>query len=78
MTQTLYVGNLPPEVDQEALHLLFSRYGTTSSVTLKGTYGFVVYENAADAEKALTSLNGADMVGSVLVVQPSHQQRTHG
>jgi RNA recognition motif-containing protein len=58
MTQTLYVGNLPPEVDQEALHLLFSRYGTTSSVTLKGTYGFVVYENAADAEKALTSLNG--------------------
>ena len=58
MTQTLYVGNLPPEADQEALHLVFGRYGAMSSVTLKGTYGFVEFEDATDAEKALHSLNG--------------------
>ncbi|XP_062518218.1 insulin-like growth factor 2 mRNA-binding protein 2 isoform X2 [Corticium candelabrum] len=78
MTQTLYVGNLPPEADQEALQLVFGQYGGLNSVTMKGSYAFVVFEETVDAEKALNSLNGADMLGSVLVVQPSHQQRANG
>lgn len=58
MTQTLYVGNLPPDADQEALQLVFGRHGTLSNITLKGSYAFVVFEEAVDAEKALNSLNG--------------------
>ncbi|XP_065839545.1 insulin-like growth factor 2 mRNA-binding protein 2 isoform X2 [Oscarella lobularis] len=75
MTQTLYVGNLAPETSEEGLELLFAKYGNVVDITMKGAYAFVVYETIEDGERAISCLNGLETGDSVLIVQPSHQQR---
>ena len=76
MGNKLYVGNLLYEVDDQALNDLFSPFGTVTSAQIikyrdtgrsKG-FGFVEFENAEDAQKAIDALNGQDNQGRRLVV----------
>ncbi len=62
----VYVGNLPFKTDREALEKLFSSYGEIEEATIisdkfsgrsKG-FGFVTFKNDADAQKAISGLNG--------------------
>jgi RNA recognition motif-containing protein len=61
----LYVGNLPYNVTEEELRVLFSEYGKVSSVSLimdkfsgksKG-FGFVEMLDNSEADKAIKALN---------------------
>eukprot|EP00118_Oscarella_pearsei_P002337 m.10270 g.10270 ORF g.10270 m.10270 type:complete len:694 (+) comp22122_c0_seq1:174-2255(+) len=76
MSQTLYVGNLMPDMDDDDLNLLFSKHGNVTGITMKGAYAFVVYETVEESERAIMRLNGAAMGESTLIVQQSHQQRS--
>jgi len=66
----LYVKNLDETVNQEKLRELFEPYGTLTSCTVmvddkkvsKG-FGFVCFEEAEDATKALNEMNGK-MIGT--------------
>jgi len=62
----VYVGNLPFKTDRETLEKLFSAYGEIEEATIisdkfsgrsKG-FGFVTFKNDADAQKAISELNG--------------------
>ena len=63
----LYVGNLPDDVSAEELRRRFAEYGVVKNVELPTDrasgrlrgHGFVTMENAAEAQVAMSKLNGA-------------------
>jgi RNA recognition motif-containing protein len=66
MAKKLYVGNLGYDVTNEALQALFAAHGTVESAQVitdretgrsKG-FGFVEMSNDAEAQAAITALNG--------------------
>ncbi len=76
MSKKVYVGNLPWSVDQAKLKELFGSYGETEDVSViadrysgrsKG-FGFVTFVNDADADKAISEMNGKDVEGRPLKV----------
>ncbi|GFY78279.1 hypothetical protein TNIN_325491 [Trichonephila inaurata madagascariensis] len=57
----LYIGNLPPTVDEDSLkELLKDKSGRLpiSVLVKRGGYAFVECEDPATAERAIASLNG--------------------
>jgi len=77
---TLYVGNLPFTVTEDAVTNLVSTYSDVTSVKLikdKETgrsKGFAFVE-VADGEKVITSLNGSDFGGRKLVVNEARPKQ---
>lgn len=76
MAKKLYVGNLPYSVRDESLRAAFEQYGAIVSATVimdrasgrsKG-FGFVEFENDADADAAIAAMNGTELEGRQLVV----------
>jgi RNA recognition motif-containing protein len=83
MNKRLYVGNLLYEVQDQDLQDLFAQYGTLSSATVvrfsdtgrsKG-FGFVEYENEADAQAAVDALNNSDFQGRTIFVSEARPPR---
>lgn len=67
----LYVGNLPFRLSEEELRQVFEEYGEVKSANIimdretgrsKG-FAFVEMDNDDDAQKAIDSLNEADLKG---------------
>ncbi len=76
MGKKLYVGNLSYDVSASDLEQLFSQHGTVESAQViedratgrsKG-FGFVEMGSAAEAEAAISALNGQDHGGRALTV----------
>lgn len=72
----LYVGNLPWGINNQGLYDLFAPYGAiTEAVVItdrmsgrsKG-FGFVTFENEADAERAAAEMHDKDQGGRKIVV----------
>jgi len=76
MAKRLYVGNLSYSTTQDSLSQAFSQAGAVSSATVvtdKMTgrsrgFGFVEFENDADADKAIEMLNGKELDGRQITV----------
>ncbi len=76
MAQKLFVGNLPFNTTSEELQEFFAQAGSVSSanvITDKMTgrsrgFGFVEFENDAEADKAVEMLNNKDFGGRNIVV----------
>ena len=75
----IYVGNVPYGATEEDLEELFGEYGPVATATIirdrydgrsKG-FGFVEMENQADGERAIEALDGQDMMGRPLKVNPA-------
>jgi len=72
----LYVGNLSSSTTEEALHQAFGSHGEVSSVNIvKDKYtgesrgfGFVEMFTKAEAQAAISSLNGTELDGRTLKV----------
>jgi RNA recognition motif-containing protein len=78
----IFIGNLGPEVTEEQLLNLFALHGGVDSVTLikdrdtglpRGI-AFVEMRNIAEAETAISSLNGAMLNGCVLRVNEARSK----
>lgn len=77
MAKKLFVGGLPWATTSDELKDLFSQHGTITSavvVTDKMTgrsrgFGFVEFENEAEASAAEAALNNTDFQGRTLVVK---------
>ncbi len=76
MAKKLYVGNLSFSTTDDSLRSAFAQAGAVSSATIimdrqsgrsKG-FGFVEYENDAEADKAIEMWNGNDLDGRKLIV----------
>ncbi|ETO30447.1 poly(A)-binding protein [Reticulomyxa filosa] len=77
----VYVGNVPNLLTDEQLYQLFSPFGNVLSTTvLQKTedykYGFVNFECADDAAKALLHMNGKIIGGKTLQVKPATKDVT--
>eukprot|EP00800_Vazella_pourtalesii_P012287 TRINITY_DN2908_c0_g1_i2.p1 TRINITY_DN2908_c0_g1~~TRINITY_DN2908_c0_g1_i2.p1 ORF type:complete len:490 (-),score=78.64 TRINITY_DN2908_c0_g1_i2:1556-3025(-) len=71
----LYVGNLSSEVTERHVHDVFSQYGPVKEVILKSGFAFVEMEDSAGARLSKNELNGKMLMGSVIIVESSRQQR---
>lgn len=76
MAKKLYVGNLSDQVNNEQLQKMFEEAGPVISAIIimdkmsgrsKG-FGFVEFENDADADAAIEKFNGQEMDGRSLNV----------
>jgi RNA recognition motif-containing protein len=76
MAKKLYVGNLSYSTNDESLREHFAAAGTVASAVVisdretgrsKG-FGFVEYENDAEADKAIEMFDGQDLDGRNLKV----------
>jgi cold-inducible RNA-binding protein len=83
----LYIGNLPFSATEDQLNEWFAQVGVTpSAVTLirdrftgqSRGFAFVEVSSDADAEKAITSLNGQNFGGRNLVVNEAKPQAERG
>jgi cold-inducible RNA-binding protein len=82
----LYVGNLSYSTGENELRELFSQHGTVSSVAVitdrdsgrsKG-FGFVEFANDAEAQAAISALNGKDVGGRSLTVSVARPRAESG
>lgn len=76
MAKKLYVGGLPYSTTEEELKSAFAEAGTVASVRIivdrmtnrSRGFGFVEFENDADADKAIETFDGKEFGGRTLVV----------
>lgn len=71
----IVVKNLPKELDQKQLNDLFSKYGPIKSCKLEvfkdgssRCFGYIQYEAAENADKAIKGLNGTNQGGKTIEV----------
>uniref|UniRef100_A0A0K8U0D6 Serine-arginine protein 55 n=1 Tax=Bactrocera latifrons TaxID=174628 RepID=A0A0K8U0D6_BACLA len=67
----VYVGGLPYGVRERDLERFFKGYGRTRDILLKNGYGFVEFEDYRDADDAVYELNGKELLGERVVVEPA-------
>ena len=80
----IYVGNVPYAATDEDLETLFGEYGPVASATIirdrqnnnrsKG-FGFVEMENQEDGKRAIEALDGKEMMGRPLKVNPARPHK---
>ncbi|MBA3823951.1 MAG: RNA-binding protein [Ktedonobacterales bacterium] len=89
MANTVFVGKLSWQTTDAALHACFASIGplVAAHVILErlpdGTtrsrgFGFVEYEQAADAERAIANLDGAQLVGCTIAVNRANERPQFG
>jgi cold-inducible RNA-binding protein len=79
MSTQLYVGNLDFKVTENDLRTAFGACGTVMEVTLvkdRATgrprgFGFVTMSSPQEAQQAIEALNGKDLGGRALTVNPA-------
>jgi len=77
MSVRLYIGNLPAELDRQALEQVFKESGealTVKVITDRKTgrcrgFGFVTVENDEQADSVIERFNGFDFNGAVLKLE---------
>jgi cold-inducible RNA-binding protein len=86
----LYVGNLSFETTENDLQDLFEQHGQVSEVSLmmdrmtgkSRGFAFVTMNDKAQAEAAMTALNGKELAGRALNINEAHPReerpRPHG
>ena len=86
MSTKLYVGNLSYSTGDEELRRTFAPFGTLVSVAVvtdrmtgqpRG-FGFVEYERAEDAQKAIDAVNGQQVDGRSLNVNVARDREPKG
>ncbi len=85
MAKKLYVGSLPYSADENTLRGLFEPFGALLSAAVindkftgqsKG-FGFVEFEAADAAEKAIAQINGKEVDGRNLVVNEARPRENN-
>jgi len=82
----IYVGNLSYDVSEENLRQAFEAFGQVSSATIvKDKYsgqprgfGFVEMPNQAEAQEAIKSLNGKELLGKQMSVNEARPRTDRG
>jgi RNA recognition motif-containing protein len=86
MIINIYVGNLSPEVTDEAIREAFASFGeVTSAKVIKDKYtgqsrcfGFVEMPTQSQAQTAIKSLNGKELLGKEIRVSEARPRRYEG
>lgn len=82
----VYVGNLPFSATEDEVRSKFEAFGTLAEVALitdrdtgrpRG-FGFVTFDNAEDAQNAISGLDNTDMGGRNLKVNQAQERQRGG
>lgn len=79
----IFVGSLPFAVDEARLREYFEKYGEVSSANIvmdkmsgrSRGFGFVEMTDEEQARQAIKELNGSEMSGRTIVVNPAEERR---
>lgn len=71
----LYIGRLPPNVQEKDVEDLFKGYGKITDLRLMGTFGFAEWARAEDAEDVLKDFNGKPFMGENLKIEFAKESR---
>jgi len=71
---SLFVGNLPRDVNYDELKMVFDKQGPCK-IVLKGAFAFVDFEHMSDAEKAKEELVEMDMGGVKINIEWSKKSK---
>lgn len=82
----LYVGNLPYSTRDEELRAMFAEFGTVASARVimdnqtgrSRGFGFVEFDDAAQAQAAIAAMNGREVGGRALAVNEARAQGAGG
>jgi|RhiMethySRZTD1v2_1073278.scaffolds.fasta_scaffold1210390_2 RNA recognition motif-containing protein len=82
----LYVGNLAYSTTEESLRARFAEFGNVASAMVvidrmsgrSRGFGFVEFSTPEEGQKAIESLNGADLDGRAIVVNPAREREAGG
>jgi RNA recognition motif-containing protein len=86
MSNKIYVGNLGYDVGHKQLEQIFSAHGSVTSAKVimdrdsgqsKG-FGFVEMGNSAEAQSAITALNGTEVGGRSITVNEARPKPEGG
>jgi len=86
MNLKLYVGNLPFGASEEDLRKLFAEAGAVQSVKIvtdsysgrSRGFGFIEMASQAEAEKAISLVNGKTFMDRTLIVSEAKPQKKRG
>ena len=81
----IYVGNLAPDVTEDELRQAFEAFGQVQSATIikdkfsgeSRGFGFVEMPAKAEAQTAITEMNGKDLKGRALNVNEARPKTEH-
>nr|CDS33872.1 nucleotide binding protein 2 (nbp 2) [Hymenolepis microstoma] len=68
--RTLYISNLPPDISDVVVYELFLQAGPVESVTLKGNYGFVTFEDEESVLYSCSLFEGVRLYNYELTIKP--------
>jgi RNA recognition motif-containing protein len=82
----ILVGNLSPNVTEQDVRPLFEKHGAVARFKmmtdrwtgLSRGFGFIQMKTDAEAEQAIVALNGTDLNGKALKVNPARPQVHRG
>ena len=82
MAKELFVGNLPFSTDDQALTTFFADYNAVSASVITDRdsgrsrgFGFVKFDDDAQADKAAEELNGKELDGRPLTVREARPKQ---
>ena len=86
MSNKLFVGGLSWDTDSAGLQRAFEEHGAVREATVitdrdtgrSRGFGFVTFENAADASTAMQELNGTDLDGRTIRVDSANDRGSRG
>ena len=78
----ILVGNFLPNATEQDIRAAFEKFGkvqrfkmmTNRCTGLSRGFGFIQMRNDAEAERAISALNGTDLNGKALNVRPARPQ----
>ncbi|GIL82846.1 hypothetical protein Vretimale_8199 [Volvox reticuliferus] len=77
----LYVRNLPPNMDQTAVEVMFRRFGTCTGCKFFKTaavpYAFLRLGSPSEALAAIKAMNGTTVSGKIILVKPADTDATY-
>ncbi|MFO0565305.1 MAG: RNA-binding protein [Polyangiaceae bacterium] len=86
MSNRLYVGNLAFHTTEDVLQDAFAKVGSVTEAKLiidretgrSRGFAFVTMSSAAEAQRAIAELNGAELDGRALKVNEAEERRPRG
>jgi len=69
----VYVGRLSSRTRERDLEDVFLKYGRIERLDLKAGFAFIKFADIRDAEDAIRNVDGTEVDGSRVIVEPSHR-----
>ena len=78
MTNRVYIGRLSPAARERDVERFFKPYGRIRDINLKNGFGFVEFDSVRDADEAVYSCDGKELMGERVLVELAKGGSSYG